>query len=398
MFKGGHDMRLRSAACRSGGERAGFGPTEEDMTGGRSQPIAIVSALLLGVVVGAIFPDLGIVRRAAVVTRTVEPRGELSGAERSTIEIFQRVAPSVVQVAALPRGSRPSFREADGPAAAGGTGFIWDANGHVVTNGHVVDRAGEIAVRLASGEVLAAQLVGLAPSYDLAVLRLRNPGRLPPAVALGRSADLIVGQAAFAIGNPFGLDQSLTAGIISALKRRLPTSGGREIANVIQTDAAINPGNSGGPLVDSTGRLIGVTTAILSTSGSNAGIGFAIPVDVVNRIVPELIRSGRVPTPGIGIVGASDAAVSRLGVDGVVVVRTAPGSPADRAGLRGVDLENGTLGDVIVEANGEPVRRWSDLVDQLEAIGVGRSIRLTVRRNGRTRTVETQVIDLGRAS
>jgi 2-alkenal reductase len=192
------------------------------------------------------------------------------------------------------------------------------------------------------------------------------------------------------------LDQSLTSGIISALKRRLPTSAGREIANVIQTDAAINPGNSGGPLIDSAGRLIGVTTAILSPSGSNAGIGFAIPVDVVNRIVPELIRNGRVPTPGIGIVTAGESATTRLGVEGVIVVRTAPGSPAERAGLRGVELNGGALGDVIVAVNDKPVHRLSDLTDELERSGVGKSVRLTVKRNSRTRTVDVDVVDIGR--
>ena len=169
----------------------------------------------------------------------------------------------------------------------------------------------------------------------------------------------------FAIGNPFGLDQSLTTAIISALKRRMPTAGGREVTDVIQTDAAINPGNSGGPLLDSAGRLIGVNTAILSPSGTNAGVGFAIPVDTVNRVVPELIRTGRVPTPGIGIVAAPEAAATRIGSEGVVIVRVAPGSPADRAGLRGVDPNAGAIGDVIVEVNGKPVRRLADLTDHL---------------------------------
>lgn len=187
---------------------------------------------------------------------------------------------------------------------------------------------------------------------------------MPPPIPLGSSAELKVGQSAFAIGNPFGLDQSLTSGIISALKRRLPTSGGREIANVIQTDAAVNHGNSGGPLLDSAGRLIGVTTAILSPSGSNAGIGFAIPADTVNRIVPELIENGRVPTPGIGVVPATEAIATRLGIEGLTVVETTPGSPARSAGLRGVDLARGSIGDVIVEINGKPVRRLSDLTDE----------------------------------
>jgi 2-alkenal reductase len=175
-------------------------------------------------------------------------------------------------------------------------------------------------VRLASGEIGKADVVGTAPDYDLAVIHFSGDGELPSPIAVGTSSNLEVGQAAFAIGNPFGLDQSLTNGIINALKRRLPTSGAREIANVIQTDAAINPGNSGGPLLDSAGRLIGVNTAIYSPSGSNAGIGFAIPVDVVNKVVPELIRNGRVPTPGIGILAGNEALAARLGIQGVVVL------------------------------------------------------------------------------
>ncbi len=350
-------------------------------------------ALALAMAGGGTTLFLGASPLTTSVARTIERRGPLSDAERSTIEMFNRVSPSVVQVVAR-AAANPFVDEED--AASSGTGFVWDKSGHVVTNDHVVQNARVVAVRFASGKVVPADVVGLAPNYDLAVLRVRNAKHLPPAVALGSSADLKVGQAAFAIGNPFGLDQSLTSGIISALKRRLPTSGGREIANVIQTDAAINPGNSGGPLLDSAGRLIGVTTAIISPSGSNAGIGFAIPVDVVNRIVPELIRNGRVPTPGIGIVAASEAVATRLGVEGVIVVRTAPGSPADRAGLRGVDLSSGTLGDVIVEANGKAVRRLSDLTDEIEKTGVGRSVRLSVKRGARTRSVDAEVIDIGR--
>src|SRR5690606_21569804 len=182
----------------------------------------------------------------------------------------------VVQVAARPEANNP-FAEGGGRMASG-TGFVWDKAGHVVTNDHVVQNASEMAVRLSTGDVVQARLVGAAPNYDLAVIRIQGAARLPAPVSVGRSADLKVGQAAFAIGNPFGLDQSLSSGIISALKRRMPTPGGREISNVIQTDAAINPGNSGGPLLDSAGRVIGVTTAIISPSGSNAGIGFAIPI------------------------------------------------------------------------------------------------------------------------
>jgi len=237
----------------------------------------------------------------------------------------------------------------------------------------------------------------VAPNYDLAVVRLHDTRHLPAPIAVGTSADLKVGQAAFAIGNPFGLDQSLTTGVISALKRRLPTSGGREIGNVVQTDAAVNPGNSGGPLLDSAGRLIGVTTAIISPSGSNAGIGFAIPVDTVNRVVPELISKGRVPAPGIGIVAANEAVATRLGIEGVVVVRALPGLPAAEAGLHGID-QAGQLGDVIVSANGQPTRRLSDLTDQLEVVGVGREIELSVKRRDRLSTVRVKVEDVGRSS
>jgi 2-alkenal reductase len=284
----------------------------------------------------------------------------------------------------------------EGAGVQSGTGFMWDTSRHVVTNSHVVAGTSEVVVRLASGDVVQAQPVGVAESYDLAVLRLGGVRQLPPAVNVGTSTDLKVGQWAFAIGNPFGLDQSLTTGVISALKRRLPTSAGREIGNVIQTDAAINPGNSGGPLLDSAGRLIGVNTAIFSPSGANAGVGFAIPVDVVNRVVPQLIRNGRVPTPGIGIVAASEEMAARLGAEGVVVVRTMPSSPAEQAGLRGVDPRTGVLGDVIVAVDGKPVHNLANLTDQLEQAGVGKTVELSIKRGGATTSVKMQVADITR--
>jgi 2-alkenal reductase len=333
---------------------------------------------------------------AATSPRPIAARSDFAEAERATIGLFERVSPSVVQVVGAPSGMRSTDVESEGGGQSG-TGFVWDGAGHVVTNNHVVSGTREVAIRFATGEVVGAPIVGTAPNYDLAVVRLRNTRNLPLPIAVGSSADLRVGQAAFAIGNPFGLDQSLTTGVISALKRRLPTSAGREIGNVIQTDAAVNPGNSGGPLLDSAGRLIGVTTAIISPSGSNSGIGFAIPVDTVNRVVPELISKGRVPTPGIGIVAANEAVATRLGIEGVVVVRVVPGSPAAEAGVRGID-QAGELGDVIVSANGQPARRLSDLTDQLEALGVGREIELSVKRNGRPLTVRVKVEDISRSS
>lgn len=353
--------------------------------------VAILAILaILGVI--ALRPYIEYRLYAQLTPRQVEAGGSLADYERTTIEVFERVAPSVVQVVGR---SGPTIGQPEGQDVQTGTGFVWDAAGHVITNDHVVSGASALAVRLASGEAVRAQIVGLAPNYDLAVIRLQNVRRMQPPIPVGSSADLKVGQAAFAIGNPFGLDQSLTAGIISALKRRLPTSGGREIANVIQTDAAINPGNSGGPLLDSAGRLIGVNTAIVSPAGVSAGIGFAIPVDVVNRIVPALIRNGRVATPGIGIIAASEAIATRLGVEGVVVVRTVPGSPAERASLRGVDPATGAIGDVITTANGQPVRRLTDLTDQLELIGVGKTIELTVDRGTRRLTLTLEVVDVG---
>jgi 2-alkenal reductase len=355
--------------------------------------VGLTLALLLLFVIAA-GPYIERALYASTSPRSVEPRGTLADFEISAITIFERVSPSVVQVAA--RGSSAVVEES-GTRAASGTGFVWDAAGHVVTNAHVVQAASQLAIRLSTGQVLQAELVGVAPHYDLAVARIQRAGQLPPAVSIGSSADLKVGQAAFAIGNPFGLDQSLSSGIISALKRRMPTAAGREISNVIQTDAAINPGNSGGPLLDSAGRVIGVTTAIISPSGTNAGIGFAIPVDVVNRVVPQLIKNGRVPTPGIGIVAADEAAATRLGVDGIVVVQTTPGSPAARAGLQGVNVQTGSVGDVIVEVNGKPVRRLSDLTDAIEEIGVGKTVEITALRGGQTRKVTAEITDIGRS-
>src|SRR5262245_50115140 len=364
-----------------------------------SRRFALFLAVIAAVLVALTLSNMKYSPWTNTSARTVDQRGPLSDAERANIELFERVSPSVVQVVARSAASNPLEEdegggEGGGSGSASGTGLIWDNAGHVVTNNHVVQNGSDIAVRFASGEVAQTELIGVAPNYDLAVLRIRSARKLPPPVAIGSSNELKVGQSAFAIGNPFGLDQSLTSGIISALKRRLPTSSGREITNVIQTDTAINPGNSGGPLLDSAGRLIGVNTAIISPSGSSAGIGFAVPVDIVNRVVPELIRNGRVPTPGIGIESASEAVATRLGVEGVIIVRTAPGSPAERAGIRGVDFNSGALGDVIVQVDGKPVHRLSDLTDQIEQVGAGKSIRIGLKRGSQTRDITIDIVDI----
>ncbi len=334
---------------------------------------------------------------SATEPRPIAPSAGLTANEQHTIDLFRNASPSVVHVFAQPRTSR--LRERFGSRGEEdqrqtGTGFIWDNAGHIVTNNHVVTGASAYQVRLATGEIVSATLVGRAAAYDLAVLRLGRISAPPPPLAVGASAGLKVGQAVFAIGNPFGLDQTLTTGVISALQRRLPTEDGGELSDVIQTDAAINPGNSGGPLLDSSGRLIGVNTAIYSPSGASAGIGFAIPVDVVNRVVPQLIKRGSVPTPGIGVLVGHEGVTARMGIDGLVVMSTVEGSPAARAGIRGVDQRTGLIGDIIVSAEGKPVRRLADLARILQDAGVGKTIKLGVLRGNRVSEIELAVVDI----
>jgi len=362
--------------------------------------------LLLGLLVAQ--PYVTAFLFAARTPRAITARGELAPAEAATVALFARASASVVhvfvQAAAQNRGlfgaDSEEGGEQDGGGSQTGTGFVWDAAGHIVTNNHVVAAAAQggssVSVRLASGAVVPARIVGTAPNYDLAVLQLGRTAP-PPPLAIGTSADLKVGQSTYAIGNPFGLDHTLTTGVVSALQRRLPTAEGRELSGVIQTDAAINPGNSGGPLLDSAGRLIGVNTAIFSPSGASAGIGFAIPVDVVNRVVPELIRNGRTRNPGIGIIAGQESVAARLGIDGVVVVRVLRGSPAAQAGLRGVDPQAGTLGDIIVAAGDRPVHRLADLTAAMAEAGVDAALELTVERDGRTRRVRVTTTDVADA-
>jgi S1-C subfamily serine protease len=323
----------------------------------------------------------------------VVARGDLAEDEKATIELFRRTSPSVVYITTLGREPFGLFGVEDVPAGTG-SGFLWDREGHVVTNFHVIQGASEARVTLHDQSVWPAALVGAAPDQDLAVLRIQAPpGRLAP-VLVGTSRDLQVGQKVFAIGNPFGLDFTLTTGIVSALGRSIRAVTGRKIEDVIQTDAAINPGNSGGPLLDSAGRLVGVNTQIASPSGASAGIGFAVPVDTVSRVVPELVAHGRVVRPRLGIAAAPEWVLRRAGLEGVLVMSVAEGSAAARAGLRGTTrAADGTivLGDVVQALGERRVSSIDDLHAALEEREPGETVRLRVLRGDRTRDVEVKL-------
>ncbi len=327
--------------------------------------------------------------------RAVAPRGELTPEESLTIDIFKEASPSVVYIIstqmARDRFSLDTFQIPRGA----GTGFIYDTDGHIVTNHHVAAVGQSWQVTLSDHSHWDARLVGYAPDKDLAVLKIDAPSNLLKPLALGSSKDLQVGQKVYAIGNPFGLDQSLTTGIVSALGREIRSLTDRAIEDVIQTDAAINPGNSGGPLLDSAGRLIGVNTQIASPSGASAGIGFAIPADTVNRIVPELIRHGRIQRPMLGVATWPESTARGLGVRGVLLREVQPGSTAARAGLRGTILDSmghlDQLGDLIVRINDRPVLNQDDLLDALVQFDVGDEVRVTYIRDGDTHTTTVRL-------
>ena len=324
--------------------------------------------------------------------RPVTPRPPLTSSESNVVSLFENDAPSVAYIYIEKRQITGFFTV--GMAKGAGSGFVWDAAGHVVTNYHVVEDASSVQVQLDSGKPIPARVVGIAPEYDLAVVQLREVPRDLRPIPLGSSRDLKIGQSVYAIGNPFGLSRTLTTGIVSALDRSLPTSDYAEISGVIQTDAAINPGNSGGPLLDSAGRLIGVNSAIRSESGNSAGVGFAIPVDMVNRIVPKLIATGRAPRPGIGIVPADPALVARAGISGVVIQGVSRGSPAEQAGLRVLDKRTGEVGDVIVGVDGHKIDTLATFVAELDRVGIGNMAELTIDRDGIERRVRVRVMDV----
>ena len=326
--------------------------------------------------------------------RSITPRGNLADDENSQIELFRAASPSVVHITTLAvQRDRFSLNLFEIPQGTG-SGILWDEDGHVIEKAQVA------RVTLADNSTWDARLVGAAPDNDLAVLRIDAPaGKVIP-IAVGESSDLQVGQKAFAIGNPFSLDQTLTTGVISGLGREIRSNSGRPIRNVIQTDAAINPGNSGGPLLDSAGRLIGVNTAIYSPSGAYAGIGFAVPVDTVNRIVPELIRHGRIDRPGMGVTPFNDAFTQRLlqagliSRRGVMIADVLAGSPAEQAGLQPTRRrQDGTVdwGDLIIRVDGSEIEQSNDLFDAMADRAVGTEVEVTVLRGDKEVTVTVEL-------
>jgi S1-C subfamily serine protease len=328
----------------------------------------------------------------------VTPRGVLDGAEQAVVDLFEQTSPAVVYITTL--AERPNFVTGlmQQIPRGTGTGFVWDLNGHIVTNYHVIAEAASgarVQVVLADQSTHDAIVVGASPQHDLAVVRIQPPPGLQ-AVTIGDSESLHVGQSVYAIGNPFGLSASLSSGIVSALDRQIQSVSNHRIEAVIQIDATINPGNSGGPLLDSAGRVIGVNTAIASRTGESAGIGFAIPIDTVRRVVPALVATGEYAPPALGVETrprVSASIVRRLGTSGVLVLTVSPGSGAAEAGIRGSQMRGNSLvpGDVVQAIDGTPVGSLTDLQTVLDRYRRGDVVRVTLWRNGRTAEVNVKL-------
>ncbi len=355
-------------------------------------PLAIVVVILLGLWLifnpykrSRLDPD--------AIPRGVTARGDLAQDEKNTIEIFRNTSSSVVYITSIAlRRNMFSLNAVEIPQGTG-SGFVWDTEGRVVTNYHVISDANSIQVTMADHSSWKAVLVGAAPDKDLAVLQIQAPSQSLKPIPIGESTDLLVGQKVFAIGNPFGLDQTITSGIISALGREINAITGRVIRGMIQTDAAINPGNSGGPLLDSAGRLIGINTAIYSPSGAYAGIGFAVPVVEINRVIPQLIQNGRVIKPSIGAALADVRLSRRLGIEGLIILNIESGGPAHRSGLRPTRQYRGDiiLGDIIKAIEGEKVLSYEDIRTELERFRVGDEVNVTIDREGELLKVKVRL-------
>ncbi|EHA8590557.1 protease Do-like 1, chloroplastic [Cocos nucifera] len=309
---------------------------------------------------------------------------KLQSDELSTIRLFQESTPSVVYITNLAIRQDAFTLDVLEVPQGSGSGFVWDKDGHIVTNYHVIRGASDLRVTLADQSVCEAKVVGFDRDKDVAVLYIDAPRDKLRPIPVGISADLLVGQRVYAIGNPFGLDHTLTTGVISGLRREISSAAtGRPIQDVIQTDAAINPGNSGGPLLDSSGSLIGVNTAIYSPSGASSGVGFSIPVDTVSGIVEQLVKFGRVTRPILGIKFAPDQSVEQLGLSGVLVLDAPANGPAGKAGLQPTKRDaygRLILGDIITSMNGKKVANGSDLYRILDQCKVGDTVTVEVLR------------------
>ncbi len=324
--------------------------------------------------------------------RSVTARGALSAAEKTNIEIFQQSSPSVVYITTLADTLNLWTRDITRIPRGTGSGFIWDRQGHIITNYHALQGASAVKIRLSDQRTFNATLIGTSPEHDLAVLRIPMITNMPKPLSIGTSHDLQVGQMTYAIGNPFGLDHTLTTGVVSALNRTLPNNSGTTIEGLIQTDAAINPGNSGGPLLDSAGRLIGINTALYSPSGTYAGIGFAVPVDTVNRIVPRIIKEGHYQRPRLGITineKLNEEMKKELGISGVAVIVVQPNSAAQNSGLNGVTIQNSThvYGDIIVGIDEHKIETNQMLLSTLEKYDIGDTVKVKLFREGKVREV-----------
>ena len=370
---------------------------------GWTRPLALIGVMALGVGAGV---SLRTVVQAAPsapttgVARLPTPRPALPAAEQAVVDLFKASAPSVVyintatNIVSTPFGIMRANRE---QPLGSGSGFIWDEAGHVVTNFHVINQATSAKVTLGDGSTYDASLIDTAPELDIAVLKIDTRGNRVTPITLGTSEDVEVGQRVFAIGNPFGLDRTLTTGIVSALGRTIESLAGNEITGVIQTDAAINPGNSGGPLLDSAGRLIGMNTAIRSTSGGSNGVGFAVPVDSINEAVEYLISPEKQQRAVLGITPLNGRTASQLGISrGVLILAVTPESGAELAGLQGTQQRRSgrvILGDLITEIDGKPIGSFFDLRRVLRAYKPGDEVAVKVLRNDKELTKSVKLMD-----
>ena len=355
----------------------------------------VLAVLLLLVAAALVFTVLR--QRSAKPEIVYEPRavtmpsGDLGEDEKATIAVFETVSPSVVHITSISNRRDAFTMDVTEIPRGTGSGFVWDEQGHIVTNFHVVAGGDTARVTLSDGTSYDGKVLGAAPDKDIAVVKIDAPPSKLRKIALGDSTELRVGQKVLAIGNPFGLDQTLTTGVISGLGRQIKSVTQRTIYDMIQTDAPINPGNSGGPLLDSHGRLIGINTAIYSPSGTSAGIGFAVPVSTVNRMVPQILQYKRIVRPVMGINLVNDQSAKALNVKGVIIQAVVPGGPAARAGLVGMTRapDGGwLLGDVLVNIDGTPLTRSDDLFEILDKRKIGDEVTLEVVNQGRSRTVK----------